>query len=122
MKHITDNVGKFVMHPDEGEPQPGSVVLTDGEHGNAWQRYASDGLWHRGKRAIEWWQLTRYRNVLLVHDAPFRDYGEILVLPADYTEAGSPSVECLVQQIAAAYHVHSSEGKCLKRKGAPLCA
>jgi hypothetical protein len=56
------------------EPLPGSVVLTSGEHGSAWQRFFSDGLWHRvgGGRAKTWDAMLRYRNLVLVYDAPER--------------------------------------------------
>lgn len=73
---ITDAQGEVDSSwlQDPGEPQPGSVVLTNGEWGTAFQRYFNDGLWHRvgGGRGRTWeWMLTQ-RNVVLVYDAPTR--------------------------------------------------
>lgn len=73
MIHVTDDRGRLVLLADDHmEPEPASVVLTHGEFGNAWQRYFSDGLWHRGKATKTWGQLTRERNVVLVYDAAKR--------------------------------------------------
>lgn len=71
---ITDDKGKFPNHAYDREPQPGSVVLSDGEHGTAWQRYFSDGLWHRvgGGKARTWAEVLTKRNLVLVYDAPER--------------------------------------------------
>jgi hypothetical protein len=59
------------------EPLPGSVVLTMGEFGTAWQRHFSDGLWHRtgGGKPKNWEAMLRQRNVVLVYDAPHRGDG-----------------------------------------------
>lgn len=55
------------------EPNPGSVVLTSGEWGTAWQRHFSDGLWHRSgsnpSRPKTWAWLCAQRNTVLVYDA-----------------------------------------------------
>lgn len=71
---ITDSRGKFPNHAYDREPLPSSVVLTNGEHGTAWQRYFTDGLWHRvgGGRARGWDELLAQRNLVLVYDAPER--------------------------------------------------
>lgn len=54
------------------EPHPGSVVLTNGEFGTAWQRHGVDGLWHSTRRTggpKTWeWLLTK-RHLVLVYDA-----------------------------------------------------
>lgn len=71
---ITDSIGKPVLHNDEAEPNPGSVVLTEGEFGTAWQRYFSDGKWHRvgGAATRTWEQLCATRNLVLVYEAEVR--------------------------------------------------
>lgn len=73
---LTDHVGR----PDKTqcldvEPLPGSIVLTEGEFGTAWQRFYSDGRWHptRGGGSRTWKQLLRKRNLFLVYDAPVRE-------------------------------------------------
>lgn len=63
---------------DMTEPEKGSVVLSDGDHGTAWQRHFNDGLWHstRGGRAVTWAQLlAAKRNLRLAYDADPRDGG-----------------------------------------------
>lgn len=70
---ITDSTGRSCGE-DEAEPAPGSVVLTQGEFGTAWQRWFHDGRWHRAgsSQAKDWeWFLTQ-RNVVLAYDAPVR--------------------------------------------------
>jgi hypothetical protein len=73
---VTDDRGRMLLDDpgDPGEPLPGSVVLTNGEYGTAWQRYFSDRMWHRvgGGRAVFWADLIRKRNLVLVYDAPER--------------------------------------------------
>lgn len=71
---ITDDRGRFPNHAYDRQPLPGSVILTDGEHGTAWQRFFSDGLWHRvDSKAVRTWEsLLRKRNVVLIYDAPER--------------------------------------------------
>jgi hypothetical protein len=71
---ITDSIGKPVLHNAEVEPEPSSVVLTEGEFGTAWQRYFSDGLWHRvgGKQVRTWEALCKTRNLVLVYEAEVR--------------------------------------------------
>jgi hypothetical protein len=71
---ITDERGQPIMHNADEQPRPGSVVLTNGEYGTAWQRYFSDSLWHRtgGGRPRPWWWLVQQRNLVLVYDAPER--------------------------------------------------
>jgi hypothetical protein len=72
---VTDTRGRFPSHAYDHEPEPGSVVLSNGEHGTAWQRYFSDGRWHRvgGGRACTWAEMLTKRNLVLVYDAPFRE-------------------------------------------------
>lgn len=56
------------------QPEPGSVLLTDGCFGVAWQRHFSDRRWHSSTGAVRTYSsLMRHRNVLLVHDAGVRD-------------------------------------------------
>lgn len=72
---VTDTGGRMLLDDDEtDEPLPGSIILTSGHHGTAWQRQFSDGLWHRvgGGRAIDWPEMCSRRNVVLVYDAPER--------------------------------------------------
>lgn len=71
---ITDDRGNFPNHAYDREPEPGSVVLTMGEFGTAWQRHFSDGLWHRtgGGKPKDWAEMLRQRNLVLVYDAPVR--------------------------------------------------
>lgn len=66
---ITDDRGRLLVPTNQ--PLPGSVVLTDGEHGTAWQRHFFDGRWHptRGGRSLTWAQLILRRNLVLVYDA-----------------------------------------------------
>lgn len=68
---ITDDRGKCLISVRSVEPNPGSVVLTDGEWGTAWQRFFHDGLWHKvgGGRAFTWARLLEERNLVLVYDA-----------------------------------------------------
>lgn len=70
---ITDSRG-HVLCPSDPEPEPSSVVLTEGEFGTAWQRFFSDGKWHPviGGRGRDWRFLLSRRNVVLVYDAPVR--------------------------------------------------
>lgn len=69
---LTDQFGRWMpeVH-NANEPLPGSIVLTEGEWGTAWQRLFSDGLWHacRGGRGKTWKQMSTMKNMLLVHDA-----------------------------------------------------
>ena len=73
---VTDSAAKPTRdfdHPSD-QPNPGSIVLTNGEFGTAWQRYFNDGLWHRvgGGKGRTWEWLLTQRNLVLVYDAPFR--------------------------------------------------
>lgn len=72
---VTDHVGRLLLPAEEThEPLPGSILMTEGEHGTAWQRHFSDGYWHStvGGRRRTWDELIRRRNVVLVYDAPAR--------------------------------------------------
>lgn len=72
---ITDGVGNLLLDEDSlYEPHPGSVLLTHGAWGTAWQRFFSDGKWHptRGGGSKTWEQLLRLRNLTLVYDAEER--------------------------------------------------
>lgn len=68
---ITDTYGNPVHSRTDIEPAHGSVVLTDGEFGTAWQRHFADGRWHptRGGGSKTWGQLCARRNLVLVYDA-----------------------------------------------------
>ena len=72
---LTDDRWDF-MDVDLTEPLPGSVVLTEGEFGTAWQRYFSDGKWHsvRGGGAKQWKYLLGKRNLTLAYDADESGY------------------------------------------------
>lgn len=56
------------------QPEPGSIVLTEGDFGTAWQRQFDSGLWKRigGGQARDWKWLTTQRRLRLVYDAPPR--------------------------------------------------
>lgn len=72
---LTDHRGHaLVPEDDRHEPLPGSVVLTEGLHGTAWQRHFNDGLWHssRGGTPRHWASLISKRNLILVYDADKR--------------------------------------------------
>lgn len=72
---MTDDHGDAALPDDEmHEPEPGSVVLTEGTHGTAWQRHFSDGKWHRAgsSQRKNWHDLIQQRNVVLVYDAEER--------------------------------------------------
>lgn len=68
---LTDDSGTAVRELNR-QPHPGSVVLTSGAHGTAWQRHASDGLWHCtvNGATLSWFMLCRRRNLMLAYDAP----------------------------------------------------
>lgn len=72
---LTDHKGTLLV-PSEHliEPLPGSILLTDGYWGTAWQRWFSDGRWHptRGGGSRDWDDLIARRNVVLVYDAERR--------------------------------------------------
>jgi len=72
---MTDSRGRPILSECEPQPEPGSVVLVNGEYGTAWQRFYSDGLWHSvlHQRTRDWDELLRQRNLVLVYDAPARD-------------------------------------------------
>lgn len=75
---VTDSTGVLVLEGEDAtEPLPGSVILTEGPHGTAWQRFFTDGKWHRvsGGPAREWRFFLTKRNVVLVYDAPPREEG-----------------------------------------------
>lgn len=66
---ITDTHGNLLV--PSTEPHPGSIVLTDGEWGTAWQRHFADGRWHptRGGGSKSWADLLNRRNLVLVYAA-----------------------------------------------------
>lgn len=68
---LTDDRGRPYDVDDLIEPLPGSVVLVNGEFGQAWQRRFDDGLWHctGGGRGRDWERMLKYRNLVLVYDA-----------------------------------------------------
>lgn len=69
---ITDTYGNLLV--PSTQPHPGSIVLTDGEWGTAWQRHFSTGRWHptRGGGSKDWADLLQRRNLMLVYAAPPR--------------------------------------------------
>lgn len=45
---------------EANEPPPSSVVMTEGAHGTAWQRFRSDGRWHStAGKSTTWERLLR---------------------------------------------------------------
>lgn len=72
---LTDNRGEPLLPKSlMNEPLPGSVVLTDGAYGTAWQRFFSDDRWHptRGGGSKAWEELVQRRNLVLVYEADER--------------------------------------------------
>lgn len=72
---LTDSKGATLLHPEDmSEPLPGSILMTEGSHGTAWQRHFMDGQWHstRGGASKSWDDLISKRNVVLVYDADHR--------------------------------------------------
>ena len=67
---ITDEYGK-PYDRDFPEPPPGSVVMSSGLSGTAWQRRADDGLWYRMKNGggKTWDHILGLRLVYFVHAA-----------------------------------------------------
>ena len=75
---LTDHAGTILLPADElAQPLCGSIVLTEGNHGTAWQRFFSDGRWHptRGGGSKTWHEILLKRNVVLVYDAAPRESG-----------------------------------------------
>lgn len=60
---------------DHTEPVEGSIVLTEGLTGTAWQRHHSDGMWHssRGGRPRRWIELLTRPWLVVVFVAPSRE-------------------------------------------------
>lgn len=77
---VTDARGQVLVKSDETEPEPGSIVLVNGQWGCAWQRQFDDGLWRscrgRGGRGRDWAYMLARRNLVLIYDAPVRPEGE----------------------------------------------
>lgn len=56
------------------QPEPGSVLMIDGLHGVAWQRFFSDRKWHSTTGATRSWSsILRQRNVVLIYAASVRE-------------------------------------------------
>lgn len=73
---ITDYRGRPMLPEDQRfEPLPGSVIMTEGLHGTAWQRFFRDGMWYAMGRAKPqaWEELILKRNVYLIYEARQRD-------------------------------------------------
>lgn len=74
---LTDRKGAALVPSDElTEPLPGSVVLTEGLYGTAWQRAFSDGLWHSAmtQRTRTWDSLLAHcTGLVLIYDAEERE-------------------------------------------------
>lgn len=73
---ITDDQGHTLLDLESlAEPLPGSVVLTEGIHGTAWQLFFSDNRWHptRGGGSRSWEELLTKRNLVLIYDADDRE-------------------------------------------------
>lgn len=72
---LTDGRGKKMLPDDElFEPNVDSIILTRGVHGQAWQRWATDGRWHTAGSRVpcDWATLLEDRDVLLVYEADHR--------------------------------------------------
>ncbi len=71
---LTNDRGQPLLYGDDiAEPECGSVVLINGQFGQAWQRRFDDGRWHctggSKSKGKEWGNMLRYRNLVLVYDA-----------------------------------------------------
>lgn len=73
---LTDARGRVLVTGDElHEPNPGSIVLTSGQYGTAWQRHFTDGKWYAASsmsKGVPWREIIQRRNLVLVYDAPER--------------------------------------------------
>lgn len=72
--HLTDRSGRTLVDRLV-EPNPGSIVMTDGLFGMAWQRHFSDGLWYRSGKSARpqtWGWLLTQKRLVLMYDAPER--------------------------------------------------
>lgn len=73
---VTDDRGRCVLGEDDNfEPLPGSVVLSNGRFGTAWQRHFGDGLWHPASgtgNPRRWAQMLKMKGVFIVYDAEER--------------------------------------------------
>lgn len=69
---IDDRGRRLVPDEDMIEPTISSIVLTEGLHGTAWQRHASDGRWRPsyGGGSASWADLLCRRRLVLVYEAP----------------------------------------------------
>jgi hypothetical protein len=96
---ITDTYGNL-LHPGfTHEEHPGSIVMTDGEWGTAWQRHFSTGRWHptRGGGSKSWAELLARRNLVLVYSAPPREDGARVDRPLSAGRLGLSPVEQTVR-------------------------
>jgi len=58
------------------EPTRGSVVVTEGPTGTAWQRHHSDGLWHSTNGITAKWDRVENKEPLVVYAAPVRAHDD----------------------------------------------
>lgn len=56
------------------EPAHGSVVMTDGPTGTAWQRHHHDGEWHSTAGITQPWEYVEKRDPELLFEAPARPH------------------------------------------------
>lgn len=69
---LTDGIGVPLVDREDllAEPNPGSIVMSGGEWGVAWQHHFKDRRWHSTSGAsLTWKQLIRHRNLVLIYDA-----------------------------------------------------
>jgi hypothetical protein len=56
------------------EPTHGSVVLTSGPTGTAWQRHFKDGLWHSTTgHVFNWYDVNQFwstPDIIVIYNAP----------------------------------------------------
>lgn len=62
---VIEALGFFALVWDE--PVEGSVVMTQGATGTAWQRHFSDGLWHSTTGRTATWQDLKAHSLLAVY-------------------------------------------------------
>lgn len=76
--YLTDGKGRSLLPEDDMEqPLPGSILMTNGRWGTAWQRRFSDGRWMSiSGQTLDWDVLITKTDVVLVYDADERPVPE----------------------------------------------
>jgi len=85
------------------EPSRGSVVMTDGPTGTAWQRHHKDDGWHSTAGITQTWEYVSEREPVLLFEAPTREHDGhdirymeeniIRTFPASITSEGDVKID-----------------------------